>query len=191
MKEEENLNQNTKKKNDKNFDKVSNLIKDLKNKNLKLLADMENLRKIQQEENKEFEKYALSSFLKDLIPLIDMISNTLAIKNVSEDVKNWLKGFEMINQNIENLFISYGVNKIEVEENDDFDSEFHSAISSEFSDEIEKGKIIKIMQTGYKLHDRLLRPTMVIVSKGKKEKTVDNQENKTEEEDSKQKDINN
>ncbi len=172
--EKKNLNNNEDKK--ENLDNVNNEkkscqdeIETLKNKNIFLLAEMENLRKIHSKEKSELVKYFLSSFLQKLLPSLEMFELALNSKNVSGEIKNWLLGFEMINKNIKNILEEFGVKKIEVKKGDQFNPRFHESIEEKESDEIEKGKILEIKQNGYVLNDRLIKATSVILSSGKKQ----------------------
>lgn len=168
------------KENEIELEKIVNTIKELENKNLELLADIDNLRKKHQKEIIETEKYALIKFLRDFLSSFDMFDSVLNNKNVSEEIKNWLKGFEMIHQNIKNLFDQYKIKKVNVKIGEDFDSNHHFAISEEFSSEIEKGKVLKILQNGYLLNERLIKPSVVVISKGLEEKENNDDNTKKE-----------
>ncbi|BDV02421.1 MAG: hypothetical protein HPAVJP_3100 [Candidatus Hepatoplasma vulgare] len=166
------------KENEIELEKIVNTIKELENKNLELLADIDNLRKKHQKEIIETEKYALIKFLRDFLSSFDMFDSVLNNKNVSEEVKNWLKGFEMIHQNIKNLLDQYKIKKVNAKLGENFNSNYHFAISEDFSSEIENGRILKILQNGYLLNDRLIKPSIVVISKGLKEEENENKEQK-------------
>lgn len=163
---------------DKNIDKNKTITEEnktkseidkLKEKNIILLAEMENLRKSHAKDKQELGKYFLSSFLQKLLPSLEMFESALNSKNVSEEIKNWLIGFEMINKNINLILEENGVSKINVKKGDNFNSKFHYAVDEQFSKEFKKGKILEIKQNGYLINDRLLKPITVIVSKGQED----------------------
>lgn len=128
------------------------------------LAAMENLRKRLDLEKMDIYKYRSSSFIQSILPTLDMFELAMNANNVSEEVKNWLIGFEMILRNFKTVLETEGVIEITTNPGDDFDSEKHYAIEERESEEIEPGKIIEVKQKGYKLHDRLLRPATVVVA---------------------------
>ncbi len=139
----------------------------LKEKNISLLAEMENLRKRHANEKIDASKYFLSSFLQDFIPSLEMFESALKAKNVSDEIKNWLIGFEMIFKNMMSSLEGQGVSKIETKIGDEFDSNIHEALDENYSEEVAKGNILEVKQNGYKLNSRLIKPVAVIVSKGK------------------------
>lgn len=129
------------------------------------LASMENLRKRLDTERQDLLKYKASSFIQAILPTIDMFELAMNANNVSEEVKNWLVGFEMILKNFKTTLEAEGVVEIVVNRGDDFDGKIHHAIENREDEEVEDGHIIEVKQKGYKLHDRLLRPAAVVVSK--------------------------
>lgn len=145
------------------------IIKDeLKQANLKILelmAEKENLTKNLEHEKKEFIKYRSASFLSGIIPTFEMMEQSLKAKNVSDEVKNWLKGFEMIYNNLKTEIENEGVKIHDVEIGQYYDSYLHHVIEEQESIKFKPGQVIKSYNKVYKLHDRLLRPANVIVAK--------------------------
>ncbi len=141
---------------------------DYKEKYLLTLAEMDNLRKRLEAEKSDFIKYRASSFIYDILPTIDMFEQALAAKNVSDETKNWLLGFEMILNNLKNNLDAEGVTEIKVQVGDEVDGNIHHAFDEVETEEVEPGKIVEIKLKGYKIHDRLLRPATVIVAAQKK-----------------------
>ncbi len=137
---------------------------DLQEVNKKLLADMENLRKRFEEEKMFFIKYRSASFLIEVLPTLDMFEIALNAE-ASEEVRIWLKGFEMVYSNLMNALTSEGMKKIKVNIGDEFDSNIHQGVETEENKNVESGKISRVVLSGYKLHDRLLRPVTVVVVK--------------------------
>ncbi|MBU1104680.1 MAG: nucleotide exchange factor GrpE [Patescibacteria group bacterium] len=117
------------------------------------LADYKNLEKRVTEEKTEFAKYALSNFLRELLPILDNL------EKAQEHLKD--EGLQLVITNFKELLKQEGVETIEAE-GDNFDPRHHEAV------ELAKGeenKILKVLETGYKLRSRILRPAKVIVGK--------------------------
>lgn len=140
---------------------------DYENKYLKLLAEMENLRKRLDQDKIDIIKYRASSFIQSILPTLDMFEMALKADNVSEEMKNWLIGFEMIYNGFKNTLENEGVEEIVVHQGDALDHNLHYAIETIKSDDIPEGHIIEVKQKGYKIHDRLLRPATVSVATDK------------------------
>ncbi len=142
---------------------------DFEGKYKEALATMENLRKRFDLEKVDIFKYRASSFIQSILPTIDMFELAMNAQNVSEEVKNWLIGFEMILKNFKTVLETEGVVEIITNPGDEFDADKHHAIEERESEDFEPGKIVEVKQKGYKLHDRLLRPAAVVVSAQPKE----------------------
>lgn len=158
-------------------DEKDNKIKELEDENKKLkdnlmrtLAELDNTRKRSIEENEKTAKYAISKFAEDLIPVMENFY--LAFENVKHEdlcddkvAKNFFEGITLTQNELKKVFDKNGLSRI-FPLNEVFNPEFHNAITQIESDE-EDGKIIQVMQAGYKIKDRLLRPALVGVSKQK------------------------
>jgi len=190
--EQENLdtnheNQNDKKiniENDENDEKVeendhnttiSDLEKNLeklKDEKLRLLADMENLRKRSEKERSDSLKYGSANLAREMLSVGDNLSR--ALDNIPEDgkdnehISNLIDGLKMVQKEFFSILEKNGVEKIDAL-NKKFDHNYHQAMM-EIESEEQEGIVIKEIQTGYIMHDRLLRPTMAGISK-KAEKT--------------------
>lgn len=152
-------------------EEVSEEIKEnFKDKYIKILAEMENLRKRSESERSEILKYRASSFIQNILPTVDMFEMAMSAQNISEEVKNWLVGFEMILNNFKTTLENEGVKEIKTNKGDEFDANLHHAIEEVETNEIESGKILEVKIKGYKIHDKLLRPATVTVAKNKIEK---------------------
>ncbi len=138
---------------------------DYKTKYIKLLAEMENLRKRFDEERTEIIKFRATSFIQDILPTLDMFEMALSSKDVSSEIKNWLMGFEMILNNFNSTLSSEGVTEIKVSVGEEFNSNYHQAIDEVVTNKIKPGNIANIKSKGYLLHGRLLRPVTVVVAK--------------------------
>jgi molecular chaperone GrpE len=140
---------------------------DFKEKWMRGLAEIENMRKRFQKEKEETAKYVLQNFARDLVRVADNLA--LALKNLpetpDETFKNLILGVEMTEKELLRVFEAQGIKRIE-SLNKKFDAHFHQAMF-EVESEAEPGLVVQVLQEGYTLHDRLLRPSLVGVSKAK------------------------
>ena len=168
--ESEKTNQNA--EDEKLFDKISKLeneLESIKEEKLRLLAEMENLRKRFEKEKIESIKFASINLIRDFLSPCDNLLRALDSLTDEEktDKKNKLlvNGISMVHQEIITILEKNGVKKINAL-NEKFDHNLHQAMVEIESDE-ESGTILKELQVGYIMNDRLVRPSMVAVSKKK------------------------
>ena len=160
-------------KNDENLDNEENdsqgEIKDLKDQLLRSLAENENLRKRTAKEIEQIKKYGHISLLRDFLNVVDNMERAVkssATESQSETgVKNLIDGIEIVLKEMKSLLDKNHIKKIEPL-HEKFDYNFHQAMFEAPSSDYEEGLIIEVIQPGYVLHDRLIRPAMVGVSKG-------------------------
>lgn len=154
------------KKNDKDsleeLDLQAQLIQE-KDKFLRLYADFDNYKKRNNKEKLELIKYGNTEILSVLIPVIDDFER--AIKNIQDhDKGNIFSGIQLIQNKFINILKEKGLKKIETKVGDDFNSDNHEAISQiPAPNEDLKNKILDIVETGYMLHDKVIRFTKVVV----------------------------
>ncbi len=141
-------------------------IANLKDQLLRSLAEQENIRKRSQREREEASKYAVSSFARELLSVSDNLRRALqaAPNDGDEQIKTFVLGVEMTEKEILNAFEKFGVKRISPE-GEKFDHNFHQAMFEVEDAEKEPGIVVQVLQPGYILHDRLLRPALVGVSK--------------------------
>ena len=157
-------------------------IKDLKDQLLRTLAENENLRKRTAKEVEQIKKYGHISLLRDFLNVVDNIER--AFKSITPEnqsnlgVKNLSDGIEIVLKEIKSILDKNQIKKIEPL-HEKFDYNFHQAMFEAPSTEYDEGLILEVVQPGYILHDRLIRPAMVGVSKGKIKET-DKKEKKNE-----------
>lgn len=141
----------------------------LKNEFLRAYADAENTKKRCAQEIEKNNKYAISSFAKELLGVADNLHR--AIDSVSDsqhkDCENLLKGIEMTEAELKKVFAKFGIQKMDII-GTHFDPNFHQVIQEVEDKEKPAGTIIAELQTGYMINDRILREAMVVVSKGGK-----------------------
>ena len=144
-------------------------IKDLKDQLLRSLAENENLRKRTVKEIEQIKKYGHISLLRDFLNVVDNMER--AVKSSATDsqsetgVKNLIDGIEIVLKEMKSLLDKNQIKKIEPL-HEKFDYNLHQAMFEAPSSDYEEGLIIEVIQPGYVLHDRLIRPAMVGVSKG-------------------------
>lgn len=141
----------------------------LKDEFLRAYADAENTKKRCAQEIEKNNKYAISSFAKELLSVADNLHR--AIDSIPDDQKSncesLLKGVEMTEAELKKVFAKFGVQKMEII-GTHFDPNFHQVIQEVEDKEKPAGTIIAELQTGYMINDRILREAMVVVSKGGK-----------------------
>lgn len=142
-------------------------ISDLTDKLLRNAADAENMRKRYEKQIEEAKIYAISNFAKDMLLVMDNLSRALSHQpqEMSEDVKNIIMGVDMTKQEMKNIFTKYKMNEISPSIGDKFDYNLHSAVAQVATKDHPEGTILSVMQVGYSIDGRLLRPAMVTVSK--------------------------
>jgi len=133
----------------------------LKEEYLRQLAEKENLRKRIEREKNEYYNYALSELLRELLVILDNFERALESEDQG-DGKSFREGIEMIYRQCRDLLMKQGVVPIEIKERK-FDPHFHQAFMTEESEEVNEPEVSEELQKGYKLHNRLLRPSLVKV----------------------------
>lgn len=141
----------------------------LKEQNLRYLAEMENTRRRAQKEREDAAKYAVSGFAKELLAVADNFERALAAAPaqdaLSEAVKNLLAGIEATGRQLDAALERAGIRKIEAM-GQVFDPNLHRVMMEIDDPNHPAGTVVQVMQTGYVIHDRLLREALVAVSKG-------------------------
>ncbi|AXF96881.1 nucleotide exchange factor GrpE [Spiroplasma phoeniceum] len=132
---------------------------------LLVLADGENLKKRIHEEVADIKRYRAAGMAEKLLPTLDNFERALQVTNVTPEVKNFLTGFEMIYRMFKTVFEEEGITAMETKVGEHFNSNFHSAIEIIETTDVSSGCIVKILQKGYMIHDRVLRHASVQVAK--------------------------
>ena len=151
-------------------------IQDLKDQLLRSLADSENLRKRTLKEIADAKKYSHITFVRDLVSSVDNLQR--ALKSVPADksqlpepIKNLIIGLEIVEKEVINTFVKH--NLIEISPlHEKFDYNLHQAMFEVPTTEKEPGYVVEVSQKGYLLHDRLVRPAMVGISKKPDEELI-------------------
>lgn len=130
---------------------------------LRAYADTDNTRKRLQREAEQAKKYRFQSAALELLPILDNLNRALAAKPDNPEIENYVRGFEMIQTQLANALANEGVQEIDAL-NQPFDANFMQALATEKKEGVEPGIVTEVLQKGYKLKDRILRPALVKVS---------------------------
>ncbi|MCF8085780.1 MAG: nucleotide exchange factor GrpE [Desulfohalobiaceae bacterium] len=129
-------------------------------------ADADNFRKRMAKEKDQHCKYATESLLGDILPVLDNLELALQHgRKVQESCSDMVQGVEMTNKVMLDTLKKHGLSRIEIEPGEEFDPKWQEAMYEEEREDMERGRVCQVIQTGYILNDRLLRPAKVIVSK--------------------------
>ena len=128
----------------------------------KVFADMENTKKRMNTEFENQKKFMMQSFVEELLPVIDNFERSLAAEAGDENLKNFLKGYQMIHDQLLMILEKNGVKAIEAE-GKPFDPNFHQAVMRVENPELEDDTIVMELQKGYMVKDKVIRPSMVQV----------------------------
>ena len=156
------------------IEKLKDELSEAKDEKLRFLAEMENLRKRVDKEKLDSIRFGSINLAKDILSPCDNLIR--AIDSLSEEEKNHkenqnlINGIKMVHQELLTILEKNGVKRI-IALNEKFDHNLHQAVMEVETDEQESGIIVEELQVGYTMHDRLLRPSMVGVSKKKPGKT--------------------
>ena len=138
------------------------------------LADAENTRRRGIKDLEQSRKYGHISFAREMLSVVDSLESAVNSSpqnkdQLTDEIKNFIVGVEMTLEQLKQVFNNHNISKIDPQ-GDKFDYNVHQAMFEKETDEVEPGVIIEVMQPGWSLHDRLLRPAMVGVSKKKTNK---------------------
>ena len=134
---------------------------------LRVCADFENYKKRAQRQMDDHRKYSNAELIKDLLPVIDNLERAVAAQkeNPEGDEACMAEGVEMTLNELKNVLGKYDVTPVEAN-GKPFDPNYHEAMMQEDRPDLPENTVVNELQKGYLLHDRLIRPSMVVVSKG-------------------------
>jgi molecular chaperone GrpE len=148
------------------LDKKTKETQEYNNKYLRTYAELENFKKRAIKEKSDWIKHANEDLLKEFLTVLDNLSRAKDHGNSSTELSQWLEGVSLTIKQFEDILARYGVKPIKAM-GASFDPSVHQAMSQMESDK-DEGIIIDEFQKGYCLHDRVLRPAMVVVAKKKR-----------------------
>ena len=140
---------------------------------MRLMAEFQNFKRRAAKEKSDIHAFANERIVNDLLPVVDNFERALGgetegagaeAPELSEEVANYAKGMELIFTQLKTALEKACLKEIEAL-GADFDPNYHNAVMTDSTDEYEDGKISKVMQKGYTLNDRVIRPSMVAVNK--------------------------
>ena len=138
-----------------------------KNEYYRAYADTKNLRNNLEKEHSDIIKYRAMGFIEDLLPVLDSFHMALANEPSSQELKNYLVGFQFVYRNLVNVLENEGVKEISPNIGDKFSDKTMNAVDVT-EQEGEENLVTRVYAKGYELHGRLIRPANVSVSKNKK-----------------------
>ncbi len=142
---------------------------ELKDKYLRARADAENQRKRLEREKKEYYEFALAELMKDLLAIVDNLELALSSPG-GESEEGWREGIRRIHKQTLDLLSKRGVAPVPPAEGKRFDPAVHMALTTEERPDVKEPTVSEELQRGYRLHGRLLRPSVVKVAVPKKER---------------------
>jgi molecular chaperone GrpE len=141
---------------------------------LRLAADMENLKKRQERERADLLQFANENLVKELLPVVDNLERALDHGRQLKAPKALLEGIEMVYHGFLKVLDRFGVTAHD-SLGQQFDPAFHNAMMQEEAPDVPNGSVIKELQKGYLMNQRLLRPAMVVVASNTQNETTSNQ----------------
>lgn len=148
---------------DEKIQELEKLANDNEEKYLRLYAEFENYKRRIQNENQINKTYQAQGVLTDILPSIDNIERALQIEGNDESFKSLQKGVQMVHESLLRALKDNGLEEIEAE-GQEFDPNLHQAVVQDDNPDFKSGEITQELQKGYKLKDRVLRPSMVKVN---------------------------
>ena len=145
-------------------------IEELKELHLRARAEADNIRKRAEAEMTNARKFALEGFARELLSVKDSLELARAVDLEADSSDNSIaakvvEGLDLTIQQLESTFGRFSIEEVSPEPGDKLDPEQHQAMTIEETTQFEPNRICRVIQKGYLLHDRLLRPAMVIVAK--------------------------
>jgi len=127
-------------------------------------AEIDNLKKRYQKERQDLVKFANESLIKQLLPVVDNLEKAITHSQDEDSIEAIREGIDLTLKGLTDILQKAGVKTVKAV-GEQFDPNFHEAVSEMADDRVEPGSVIKDLQKGYILNQRLIRPSMVIVSK--------------------------
>ncbi len=163
---------------EKKLEETEKELAECKDKMLRLAAELENFKKRVEREKLEHMKFALEEFAKELLPFLDNLERAIAVAKETKDMEKMIEGIELTLSGYFKTLERFGL-KTFVAEGQRFDPNYHEALSVEENTDVEENTVLKELLRGYTLHDRVIRPALVVVSK--KNQSVEQKEGGQEE----------
>jgi molecular chaperone GrpE len=151
------------------LEKLNSENAELKDRILRALADMENMRRRSEREAADARTYAVTALARDLLPVADNLGRALESAPsqalAEAGVRSFVEGVELTARELQTALGKHGIKKLEPK-GDRFDPNFHQAMYEVVDDTLPAGTVTEVVQSGWKIGDRVLRPALVGISKG-------------------------
>ena len=131
---------------------------------IRATAELDNIRKRTSRDIENAHKYALERFVNELLPVVDSMELGINASQSAEDIESLREGMDLTLKKLFDCLGKFGINAIDPA-GDKFDPEWHQAVSMQELEGSDSGQVITVMQKGYELNGRLVRPAMVVVAK--------------------------
>ena len=145
------------------FEQAQQKAEDNWNQYLQARAEIDNIRKRAERDLQNAHKFALDKFVAELLPVKDSLEMGLAAINESADVAKLREGTELTLKMLAGVVAKFGVSEVNPQ-GEKFNPELHEAMAMQPSSDAEPNTVLQVIQKGYRLHERLVRPAMVIVA---------------------------
>ena len=139
-------------------------VRDSADKALRATAELENIRKRTSRDIENAHKYALERFVNELLPVIDSMELGINASQSAEDIGSLREGMDLTLKKLFDCLEKFGVKAIDPA-GEKFDPDWHEAVSMQALEGSDSGQVVTVMQKGYELNGRLVRPAMVVVAK--------------------------
>ena len=170
--------ENKKKKKKDVISELEDKCAELNEKYLYALAQMKDLHKTYEKENAIAIKYVTYDLMEELLPILDVFSMVLDNENIPNEVKAYFKGFELVFNQFKQILDKHGVSEIKCQVGDEFDYNVHNGVEKIDVEDGECDTIAQVLQKGYRIGDKVLRPVSVKVNcVVRKQETVDIEQN--------------
>jgi molecular chaperone GrpE len=139
----------------------------LRDQRMRALAETDNVRKRAQRDQEELSKYAIAAFARDMVSVLENLkraSESIEAHVAGESLKPIAEGVNLTLNELLSIFEKHQIKRIDPL-NQKFDHNFHQAVVQVERNDVPEGTVVQVVQAGYVIHDRLLRPAMVAVSK--------------------------
>ncbi len=133
---------------------------------LRSQADIENIKKRNAKDKEQWVKYANETLVKEILPVMDNLEKALSHANDENSLNALKEGVELTLKGLKDTLVKAGLEEVKAQ-GECFDPNYHHAVSELEHEDVESGTILEQFQKGYTFNQRLIRPAMVVVSKGK------------------------
>ncbi|MBW1888158.1 MAG: nucleotide exchange factor GrpE, partial [Deltaproteobacteria bacterium] len=129
-------------------------------------ADIENIKKRNKKDKEDWIKYSNETLIKEMLPVIDNLEKAISHSQNENSFDSLKEGVELTLKGLIDSLAKSGLEEVKAQD-EPFDPSYHQAVSQQADNSVEVGIILEELQKGYTLNERLIRPAMVVVSKGK------------------------